>query len=73
MCTAAHIRGGCCRPTSLDCNEQSPCTQHSHSLPSPSAACLLQPMPVAELLVKRRQLIKRMQELEQVGDSCVGL
>lgn len=30
-------------------------------------------MPVAELLVKRRQLIKRMQELEQVGDSCVGL
>ncbi|PRW56298.1 Hemerythrin HHE cation binding domain [Chlorella sorokiniana] len=26
-----------------------------------------QPMPVAELLVKRRQLIKRMQELEQVS------
>lgn len=30
-------------------------------------------MPVAELLVKRRQLIKRMQELEQVGGSWVAL
>lgn len=29
-------------------------------------------MPVAELLVKRRQLIKRMQELEQVGGGWVG-
>ena len=29
-------------------------------------------MPVAELLVKRRQLIKRMQELEQVGRQQGG-
>lgn len=38
--------------------------------PTPSAAP--QPMPVAELLVKRRQLIKRMQELEQVGRQQGG-
>lgn len=41
----------------------------ARALSQPPPAAAPQPMPVAELLVKRRQLIKRMQELEQVGQE----